>query len=341
MTTPPTNPNPAYGGEALAGYDPAGHQDNIMIQVGTPVQDATTGIWYAPLVSNSLHGSAVDTTNSSTTPLGSGAAFTGTWQNGLFYSALSVQVFADKASAAGGLQIEQSQDGTNADTIDSFNVVASTNFQTTVNLTGKFYRIVYTNTNSAQGTFRLQTVTQTQDVVLPRTLSPFGNLKSENFLTSLIAAGQGFAATTGILATATNANVYIALGLLCSAITKNVYIYRASVMAQNLTGDVRINGMTSFDANVATAVTAVNQNMGSATTALATTKSTANSNTAPTSTTGTIRFQTGGTANGHVELLQQGSGIFIPAASTQGVTVWIKIPTAANAAAINMEWVEF
>lgn len=146
-----------------------------------------TGVSTAnPLPVAAQHASTIDATNSSTTLLGSGATFTGTGQSSLSYSALSVEVFSDKASASNGLQIEQSQDNTNWDTIDSFTVSASTNFQTTVNLTGKFYRVVYTNTNSAQGTFRLQTVAQTQDVVLPRTLDSYGNLK---------VAAQGGAAT--------------------------------------------------------------------------------------------------------------------------------------------------
>lgn len=131
----------------------------------------------SPIPVAAQHASVVDATNSSTTLLGSGGVFTGTWQSSLSYSALSIEVFSDKASAASGLQIQQSQDGTNADTVDSFTVSASTNFQTTVNLTGSKYRVVYTNTNSAQGTFRLQTVAQTQDVVLPRTLTALGNLK--------------------------------------------------------------------------------------------------------------------------------------------------------------------
>lgn len=164
---------------------------------------------------------------------------------------------------------------------------------------------------------------------------------SEDFIKACTRQGQAFSATSGLLSTVTNANVYIALGLLCSAITKNVFIYRVNVMVQNLSGDIRLNTMTSFDANVATTVTAVNNNLASATTPLAVTKSTAPGNSVPTATTGTARSQTAGTANGTIELLQNGSGIYIPANNTQGVTAWAKIPTAANTGAINIEWIEF
>jgi hypothetical protein len=128
-----------------------------------------------PLPVAAQHASMIDVTNGSTTPLGGNASFTGTAQSSLPYSALSVEVFADQA---GTLIVEQSQDGTNWDTQDSFSVTASTNFQTTVNLIGSKYRIVYNNGSNAQGTFRLQTVAQTQDVTLPRTLTALGNSKT-------------------------------------------------------------------------------------------------------------------------------------------------------------------
>lgn len=146
-----------------------------------------TGVSTAnPLPVSATHGSVIDATNSSTTLLGGNGIFTGTSQSSLPYSALSIEVFADQASAANGLQVEQSTDGTNWDTIDTFSISASVDFQTTVNLIGSKYRIVYTNGSVAQGTFRLQTVAQTQDVVLPRTLDSYGNLK---------VAAQGGAAT--------------------------------------------------------------------------------------------------------------------------------------------------
>lgn len=160
----------------------------------------------------------------------------------------------------------------------------------------------------------------------------------------LIENGQGFTATTGVLATATNANVYIALGLLASNIAKNIYIYRISAGAQNPSGDIHISQAASLDANLTAAITPLNNNLGSATTSLATIKSTANANTAPTSTTGTTRDQQGSAANlGYdIEFIQQNNeGIFIPANSTQGITVWIKIPTAANTAQATFKWVEF
>src|SRR6266568_1628260 len=124
------------------------------------------------------HGNSVDTNNSSTATLTANSVFTGTSTSSLNYSTLSVEVFADQVSATNGLSLQQSQNGTNWDTTDTFTVSASTAFTTVVNLIGQFYRIVYTNGTTNQGTFRLQTIKMVADAVLPRTLTPLGNLKS-------------------------------------------------------------------------------------------------------------------------------------------------------------------
>lgn len=121
---------------------------------------------------------AVDAGNSSTANLGSNAVFTGTGTSSLGFSAISVEAFANQASAASGLSIQQSQDNSNWDIADTFSVSASTAFQTTVALVGQYYRVVYTNGGSAQTTFRLQTVKLAMESPLPRTLSALGNAKT-------------------------------------------------------------------------------------------------------------------------------------------------------------------
>lgn len=50
MTTPATNANIATPSEQLAVYDPTGHQYNVLIQGDTVLQDATTGVYYTPLL---------------------------------------------------------------------------------------------------------------------------------------------------------------------------------------------------------------------------------------------------------------------------------------------------
>lgn len=161
---------------------------------------------------------------------------------------------------------------------------------------------------------------------------------------SLIMAGQGFTATSGVLATATNANVFIAMGLLWTSQVLNCWIYRINAeLEQAVTGAVRLTSATSLDATLTAAITPLNNNLGSAVTSLATVKSTANANTAPTATSGTLRQVNGSVANPNVniEMVQAGSGLFLPAGSTQGITVWVLAPTAGNSAQINFEYVEF
>ena len=121
--------------------------------------------------------SIVSSVNSSTATLTANSVFTGSSEVALNFSALSVTVFADQASAAGGLSIQQSQNGTNWDIADTFSVVASTVYQTTINLVGQYFRVVYTNGGTNQGAFRLQTIKQPIDETLPRTLTALGNLK--------------------------------------------------------------------------------------------------------------------------------------------------------------------
>src|SRR5438046_2548255 len=56
MTTPATNPNQSVSAGELAGYDPTGHQRNILVQVDptTIVTDATTGLVYGKLASTAI-----------------------------------------------------------------------------------------------------------------------------------------------------------------------------------------------------------------------------------------------------------------------------------------------
>ena len=107
----------------------------------------------------------VDSGNSSTVALGASATFTGTGTSGLGYSVIAVSVMAIGASAPPGtLIIEQSSDNTNWDVQDSYSVVGGTasptgEFDITINLRAKFYRVVYVNGATAQTAFRLQTIT--------------------------------------------------------------------------------------------------------------------------------------------------------------------------------------
>jgi hypothetical protein len=100
----------------------------------------------------------VSTVNSSTTPLGIGATFTGTSEAINGYGIIYVNVYSDQASATDGLKIDQSSDGTNWDHCDEFTIPAATGKNFSINPYAKFVRVRYINGAVAQTDFRLQTI---------------------------------------------------------------------------------------------------------------------------------------------------------------------------------------
>jgi len=99
----------------------------------------------------------VSTANSTSTPLGIGAAFTGTFEEVKDYGAISVIVFADVASANDGLEFQWSSDGTNGDRIEGSSVVAATGRAFALSPRARYFRIRYVNGGTGQATFRLGT----------------------------------------------------------------------------------------------------------------------------------------------------------------------------------------
>jgi hypothetical protein len=103
----------------------------------------------------------LDAGNSSTTPLGIGGVFTGVAFEVTKYAAINVNVKSDVASAAGGVKVEFSPDGTNWDHSHQTTYGAATGVGYVFNAEYRFARIVYTNGASAQTVFRLQTIFKT------------------------------------------------------------------------------------------------------------------------------------------------------------------------------------
>lgn len=99
-----------------------------------------------------------DTNNSTTTPLTGGATFTGTATDTLGYSTYSLMVQADQDSAAGGLSVEYSSDGTTWYAGESYTIPADTVKFFTPPLQDRYVRVVYTNGATPQTTFKLDSV---------------------------------------------------------------------------------------------------------------------------------------------------------------------------------------
>lgn len=103
----------------------------------------------------------IDTNNSSTTPLGAGATFTGTVTEILDFSHISVYIFTDQDSASEGLIVEWSQDGTNFDENDMYTISANDGKLYSFGPPSRYFRIRYINGATPQTTFRLQTILHT------------------------------------------------------------------------------------------------------------------------------------------------------------------------------------
>lgn len=102
--------------------------------------------------------SVIDPTNSSVTPLGIGGVFTGSAVEITNFCSISIAAFSDVDSAAGGLSMQFSPDGTNWDHKHNFTVTGGIGVSYNQSAELRYFRIVYTNGAVAQTTFRLTVV---------------------------------------------------------------------------------------------------------------------------------------------------------------------------------------
>lgn len=98
------------------------------------------------------------TQNATTTPLSSGATFTGTWEDSRDYANVTVTAFSDKASASGGLKCQWSSDAVNVDVEESYTISANVGQGLTNTSKARYFRVEYTNGGVTQTVFRLSTV---------------------------------------------------------------------------------------------------------------------------------------------------------------------------------------
>ena len=100
----------------------------------------------------------VSTDNSTTTPLGIDAVFTGTGEDITKFASISIVCLTDQNSATGGLSIQFSSDNSNWDLKENHAVTADAVFANISCAHNKWFRIVYTNGGTGQGFFRLSVV---------------------------------------------------------------------------------------------------------------------------------------------------------------------------------------
>ena len=120
------------------------------------------------LILNAVNGK-VSADNSSSTPLaadtgGADHIFTGEALQILDDGIVFVSVSTDAASAADGLLIQQSSDGTNWDHTDEYTVPANGNKNYAINPFAEWLRVMYTNGVVEQTHFRLQTIVKSNSL---------------------------------------------------------------------------------------------------------------------------------------------------------------------------------
>jgi len=162
--------NAGTGGDTIATDDIGGVKHQLVkVEFGaadsaTPVSAAnplpTEQIGATPAGANAVGRltGTVSAANSTSTPLGIGGVFTGTFEEVKDYGALSVIVFADQIGAVDGLEFQWSSDGTNADRVEASSVLASSGRAFSLTPRARYFRVKYTNGGVAQTVFRLGTV---------------------------------------------------------------------------------------------------------------------------------------------------------------------------------------
>lgn len=137
-----------------------------------------------------------DTGNSTTTPLGSGGNFTGSAFDLNGYSSWSISIYSDKASSSNGMVIQWSEDGTNWDFSDAQTYAAAAGNMITFGRKARYVRLNFTNTNSAQATFRVYA--WGQPISVRQTRKFVGNaLVDQDTGQVVVAATQGHSSAGG------------------------------------------------------------------------------------------------------------------------------------------------
>jgi hypothetical protein len=97
----------------------------------------------------------VSTANSTSTPLGANATFTGTFEDVLDYLSISIVVNTDHIATTGGLLIDFSTNGTNIDRTVTVDILTSGCY-TNISPEARFFRLRIVNGNQAQTFLRAQ-----------------------------------------------------------------------------------------------------------------------------------------------------------------------------------------
>jgi len=102
--------------------------------------------------------SHVDDTNTTSTPLGASATYTGTWHECSSYSTLALTLIADQYSAINGVRLQFAQTASDTTLTREVKTTVVPNTEGiffAIPVEDKYYRVIYTNGVTAQTVFRL------------------------------------------------------------------------------------------------------------------------------------------------------------------------------------------
>ena len=124
--------------------------------VSTPASGTTTTVQGTVTVFNGT----ADAGNSTTSTLGSNATFTGTWLNVFNQTVSQVTITSNVSSASNGVHLQFSNDGSAIvdDYTETLTVSSASGLALSVPVRGQYFRLVYTNGASAQGSFNAYTI---------------------------------------------------------------------------------------------------------------------------------------------------------------------------------------
>lgn len=133
----------------------------------------------------------VSANNSTTSILGISVTFTGTGDDCLGYTTVTILLKANVDSAVDGMTFQFSSDNSNWDDVNTFTYVASEGsrrFQFPV--TARYFRVVFTNGGTGQGSFRVQTILHRQNTLtsIHRLVDDISPDRSATLVKAVIAA---------------------------------------------------------------------------------------------------------------------------------------------------------
>lgn len=148
----------------------------------------------------------IDGNNSTSTPLGIDGVFTGTGVDVSEHNNVTVMLFADKDSATNGMQFQFSTDNTNWDDCFHFTLTADEPRRFQYPVTGRYFRVIFTNGDTAQTKLRIQTILHGSGILttIHRISDPLSSDNSAQLIKAILSGqkpGDGdfvnFGATTG------------------------------------------------------------------------------------------------------------------------------------------------